>query len=58
MTLEDEPALAEVLGDADTMRWYPHPFSREEVRDWIERQISRYASGTGLLGVVEKQTGN
>ena len=57
MTLEDEPALAEVLGDAVTMRWYPHPFSREEVRDWIERQISRYPSGTGLLGVVEKQTG-
>jgi len=57
MTLEDEPALAEVLSDVETMRWYPHPFSREEVRSWIERQISRYSSGTGLLGVVEKQSG-
>lgn len=57
MTLKDELALAEVLGDAETMRWYPHPFSREEVREWIERQISRYSSGTGLLGLVEKQSG-
>ncbi|MGB0124348.1 MAG: GNAT family N-acetyltransferase, partial [Silvibacterium sp.] len=57
MTLEDELALAAVLGDAETMRWYPHPFSREEVRGWIERQISRYSSGTGLLGLVEKQSG-
>ena len=57
MTLEDEFALAAVLGDAETMRWYPRPFSREEVREWIERQISRYSSGTGLLGLVEKQSG-
>ncbi len=57
LTLEDETALAAVIGDAETMRWYPRPFSDEEVRAWIERQRNRYLSGTGLLGLVEKATG-
>ncbi len=54
---EDEDNLAAVLSDAETMRWYPRPFTQEQVREWIERQMSRYASGSGLLGIVEKQTG-
>lgn len=54
---EDEAALATVLSDAETMRWYPRPFTGDEVREWIERQLGRYSSGTGLLGLVEKQTG-
>lgn len=58
LSLEDEPVLAGVLSDAETMRWYPHPFSREEVRDWIERQMGRYSSSTGLLGMVEKESGS
>jgi len=57
LTPEDEAALAAVLGDAETMRWYPRPFSEDEVRAWIERQIGRYREGSGLLGLVEKQTG-
>jgi [ribosomal protein S5]-alanine N-acetyltransferase len=57
LTLTDEPALAAVLSDAETMRWYPRPYTAEEVRQWIERQMARYADGSGLLGVVEKQTG-
>jgi [ribosomal protein S5]-alanine N-acetyltransferase len=57
LTIEDEAALAAVIGDAETMRWYPRPFTSEEVRAWIERQGNRYLSGTGLLGLVEKQTG-
>jgi RimJ/RimL family protein N-acetyltransferase len=55
--MEDEAELAAVLSDAETMRWYPQPFTREQVRDWIERQIARYPSGCGLLGMVEKQSG-
>lgn len=46
-----------VLCDAKTMRWYPEPFTREQVREWIERQMGRYPSGSGLLGMVEKQSG-
>ncbi|MGA7313422.1 MAG: GNAT family N-acetyltransferase [Silvibacterium sp.] len=57
LTSEDEAALATVLSDAETMRWYPRPFTRDEVREWIERQLGRYSSSTGLLGLVEKQTG-
>ncbi len=57
LTPEDEAALATVLSDAETMRWYPRPFTGDEVREWIERQLDRYSSSTGLLGLVEKQTG-
>jgi RimJ/RimL family protein N-acetyltransferase len=57
LTSEDEAALATVLSDAETMRWYPRPLTRDEVREWIERQLGRYSSSTGLLGLVEKQTG-
>ncbi|HEX5235841.1 MAG TPA: GNAT family N-acetyltransferase [Silvibacterium sp.] len=58
LVTEDEEALAAVLGDAETMRWYPAPFTRDEVREWIDRQMGRYPSGWGLLGMVEKQTGH
>jgi [ribosomal protein S5]-alanine N-acetyltransferase len=57
LSIEDEPTLAAVLSDAETMRWYPRPFAAEEVRQWIERQMSRYPSGSGLFGVVERETG-
>jgi len=57
LTLDDEPALATVIGDRETMRWYTRPFTGDEVREWIDRQLGRYRDGHGLLGVVEKQTG-
>ncbi len=53
----DAPALFEVLGDPETMRFYPRPYSREEVDEWIGRQIGRYAMGAGLLGVVLRDSG-
>jgi ribosomal-protein-alanine N-acetyltransferase len=55
LTPTDEPALAAVLSDAETMRWYPRPYTADEVRQWIERQMGRYQDGSGLLGIVEKQ---
>jgi [ribosomal protein S5]-alanine N-acetyltransferase len=57
LTAEDEPALAAVLGDAETMRWYPRPYTGNEVHEWITRQMLRYPEGNGLLAMVEKQTG-
>jgi len=57
LTPGDEAALAAVLSDAETMHWYPRPFTADEVREWIERQMRRYPDGSGLLGLVEKQTG-
>ncbi|MGB7189899.1 MAG: GNAT family N-acetyltransferase [Acidobacteriaceae bacterium] len=57
LLVSDEDALAEVYCDAETMRWYPAPYTREQLRDKMELQRGRYASGTGLLGMVEKRTG-
>lgn len=57
LTSRDEAALTAVLSDAETMRWYPRPYSGDEVRAWIERQMGRYPEGSGLLGLVEKETG-
>ncbi len=57
LTPGDLEALAAVLSDGETMRWYPRPLSGDEVREWIERQMGRYPEGSGLLGLVEKQTG-
>lgn len=58
MTPEDAPALHAVLGDPETMRWYPRSFTREEVQQWIERQMGRYSSGVGLLGLELKENGH
>ena len=57
LSADDRAALAAVLGDAETMLWYPRPYTGDEVRVWIERQMARYPEGSGLLGMVEKQTG-
>ena len=40
------------------MRFYPHPFSLEESRVWIERMQERYErDGFGLLAVEDRATG-
>lgn len=57
MTRQDAPAMLAVWGDAEAMRWYPRALTREEVDVWIERQIERYRSGTGLLAMALKETG-
>jgi RimJ/RimL family protein N-acetyltransferase len=57
MTPDDAPALHAVLGDEETMRWYPHPYIPAEVDEWVARQIARYPSGAGLLGLTLKETG-
>lgn len=58
MTPGDVPALFAVLGDAETMRWYPRPYTRAEVDEGIARQMERYPSGAGLLGMVLRETGD
>ena len=55
---EDAVALSLVLSDPETMRFYPAPFDRAGVEDWIERNRLRYASdGVGLWAMVLKSTG-
>ncbi len=57
MTPQDASALHAVWGNAKTMRWYPRALTPEEVDGWITRQMERYPSGTGLLAIVLKVTG-
>jgi [ribosomal protein S5]-alanine N-acetyltransferase len=57
LTPADATALHTVLGDPENMGWYPRPYSLDEVREGILRQQSRYPAGTGLLGMVLKDTG-
>jgi len=55
---DDIDALSAVLSDPWTMRFYPHPFSRDEVVQWIDRwQRSYRDNGFGLWGLELKETG-
>ena len=55
----DAEALHRVLGDAETMRYYPHPFSRAETEAWIEANLARYdRDGFGLWAMVLKDDGD
>jgi ribosomal-protein-alanine N-acetyltransferase len=55
---DDADALERVIGDPKTMIWYPYPFSRAQVDEWIVRNQRRYSNGeTGLWAMVLKKTG-
>jgi RimJ/RimL family protein N-acetyltransferase len=55
---EDADAIYEVIGDPVAMQYYPHPFSREDAQNWIERNQQRYRTdGYGLYAVLVKQGG-
>lgn len=54
----DAAALAVVLSDPETMRFYPAPLDRAGVGDWIARNIRRYqAEGHGLWALELKANG-
>ena len=58
LTLKDTDALLPVLGDAEAMVYYPHPFSRDEVGQFISKQLTRYAeTGHGLWAILLKSSG-
>jgi ribosomal-protein-alanine N-acetyltransferase len=55
---EDADALALVISDAETMRYYPSPMDRAGVEEWIARNRRRYAqNGHGLWAMELKSTG-
>ncbi|HWX95180.1 MAG TPA: GNAT family N-acetyltransferase [Terriglobales bacterium] len=55
---QDADALALVISDPETMRYYPSPFDRTGVEEWIARNIRRYqANGHGLWALDLKSTG-
>src|SRR5438067_7644613 len=58
LTTKDIVALHELLGDAETMRFYPHPYSLEETKAWIDRSRQSYEqNGFGLWALVMRETG-
>jgi ribosomal-protein-alanine N-acetyltransferase len=55
---EDLDALASILSDPETMRYYPAPYDRAGVADWIQRNRIRYAhDGYGLWAMILNSTG-
>ena len=55
---EDADALARVMSDPETMRYYPAPFDRAGVEGWIARNRRRYAvDGHGLWAMILKSSG-
>ena len=56
--LSDLDALHEIQSDAHHMRFYPHPFSREESRAWIERSLDRQERyGYSLWAIEDRWSG-
>jgi RimJ/RimL family protein N-acetyltransferase len=50
--------VASMLADPEVMRYYPRCYTRDEARDWLERQRQRYQDdGHGLWLVCEKAGG-
>jgi len=55
---DDADHLALILSDPETMRFYPAPFDRAGVEDWISRNLRRYQEhGHGLWAMLLKSTG-
>jgi RimJ/RimL family protein N-acetyltransferase len=55
---KDADALALVISDAETMRYYPAAFDHAEVEAWITRNRKRYQrDGHGLWAMCLKESG-
>lgn len=57
LTLEDADLLYEILSDAEVMRYYPAPYTLDQVKDWIGRSMDSYQkNGFGLWAVILKES--
>jgi len=58
MDMTDFEFLAEQLADPEVMRYWPRPYTPEEVVAWVRRQEERYArEGFGYWLALDKTTG-
>jgi len=57
LTPEDKPSLYALLGNPDTMRWYPRPWTPEEIDRWLDRQFAMYPNGSGKFAVTLRTAG-
>jgi len=56
--LSDLDALHAIQSDPEHMRFYPHPFSRQESQAWIERALERQTSlGYSLWAIEDRVSG-
>lgn len=52
----DKNELSRVLSDSESMQYYPHPFTEEEVKKWIQWNMGNYKEYKhGLWAVVLKK---
>lgn len=55
LTPYDKEQLSKVLSNPESMQYYPHPFSEEEVAEWINWNTRRYREHQyGLWAVIVK----
>lgn len=57
MTVDDLDEMAELLGDAEVMRFYPAPKSRDEALGWIAWNRENYAKHGYGLWIIESTAG-
>jgi len=57
-TAADIPAAQELLGDAETMAFWPRPFTPEEAADWVRANVARIETTIyGRCALILKDTG-
>ena len=55
LTLDDVDAIFAIIGDAETMKYYPRSFNRADAIDWVQRNLERYRrDGHSLYAVTLK----
>lgn len=58
LTHDDLPFMAELLGDARVMRFWPAPLTRDQAAAWIDNHLQRYLrDGYGYWLAIERDTG-
>ena len=58
LTLGDVDAVFAVIGDPETMKFYPQRFTRQDAVRWVTKSQERYRrDGYGLFAVVLKSNG-
>jgi RimJ/RimL family protein N-acetyltransferase len=57
LNLKDMDKLSLVLSDPESMKFYSHPFTKEDVENWINWNVENYKKyGFGLWAVIIKDT--
>lgn len=58
LTPEDKPHLYALLGNPATMRWYPRPWTPDEIDLWLHLQFAMYPDGSGKFAVTLHDSGD